>query len=185
MLLSHYTPWGKNQKCSKVLFDLAGAWKRVKYNSNDDPTEWELLASAQKRMQPSHSHKHIFRTKHPHEPRIGYLWSVGPLLFCYIFISSVRIIVGLRGIFERRWIHQPLKTWGSDNWLKWAQMFIGYANMMLELFVVIRSIRTCKFVFFRKNIGNTNALSNDKTRVSTWLMLAHYLQKKQTNSHLF
>jgi len=97
-----------------------------------------------KRVKPSHYLKHIFRTKYSHEPRIGYLWSVGPLLFLHILISSVRIVVDLGGNFERRWIHQKLKTCVSENWLKWDQMFVKFANIMLKFFAVIKSIRTCR-----------------------------------------
>ena len=125
-------------------------------------TNWELLVSATKRVQPSHSLKHIFLTKYPQKPRIGYLWSVGPLLFLHIFISSVRIVVGLCVNFERRWIHQSLKTCVSENWMKWGQMFIKYANMILKSFVVIRSIRTCKFCSTQIFLKNMNAQWNDE-----------------------
>ena len=97
-----------------------------------------------KRVKPSHSLKHIFRTKYSHKPRICYLWSVGPLLFLHIFISILRIDVDLGGNFVRRWIHQKLKTCVSENWLKWDQMFVKFENMMIKFFAVIKSIRTCR-----------------------------------------
>ena len=57
-------------------------------------------------------------------------------------------------------------------------MFIKDANMMLESFVVIRSIRTCKSCSTGILKENINALSNDKTRASTWVFLEQNLQKE-------
>ena len=144
ILLSHHTQWQNYKTCLKVLLWTAGEQPQDRYIAHGPP-DWELCESALKSVQPHHSHTHIFPTTYPHKPRVGYLWSVGLLFFLHMFISSVRIVVSLSGIFERRWIHQSLKTCVTENWMKWGQMFIKDANMMLESFVVIRSIRTCKF----------------------------------------
>ena len=168
----------------KLLFGTRGEQEQVLYHLSGPP-DWELLVSATKRVQPSHSLKHIFLTKYPQKPRIGYLWSVGPLLFMHIFISSVRIVVGLRVNFELRWIHQSFKTCISENWLKWGQMFIKHANMMLDSFIVIRSIRTCKVCLTEYFWKYKKSIKTTKTQGETYLLLAQYLQKKQTNSHLY
>ena len=97
-----------------------------------------------KRVKPSHSLKHIFRTKYSHKPRICYLWSVGPLLFLHILISSERIVVVLSGNSECRWIRNSIGTCVSENWMKRGQRFIKYENMMLKFFVVTKSFRACK-----------------------------------------
>ena len=144
VLLSHHTPWQKNRSCPKDLLETSGEEERVLYLALD-PLDWELRESALKSVQRSHSLKRIFRNKYPHEPRIGYLWSIGPELSLRIFVSSLHIVVGLRVNFERRWIHQSLKTCDSEKWMGWGQLFIKHENMMLKSFVVIQSFRSCIF----------------------------------------
>ena len=183
-LLSHHTPWQKHKQCPKLLKNHSRRLTQGLHIALH-PSDWELHESALKSVQLSHSHKHIFRTTYPHEAKIGYLWSVTSLLLKHIFISSVRIVVGLSVNFERRWIHQSLKTCVSQKWLKWGQMFIKHANMMLKSFVVIRSIRTCKFCSTEYFWRYKNSIKTTKTQFSKWLLLAQNLQKKQTNSHLF
>ena len=183
-LLSHNSQRHFCRVCLKLLTWPRGNHGQVMCHSNGPP-DWELRESAWKSVQLSHSENYIFRTTYPHEPKIGYLWSVGPLLFLHIFISSVRVVVGLSVNFKRRWIHQSLKICVSQKWMKWGQMFIKHANMMLKSFIVIRSIRTCKLClkeYFRKY---KNSIKTTKTRAATQLLLAQYLQKKQTNSHLY
>ena len=163
ILLSHHTPRQNYKRCPKVLLETGGELGQELYLELDLP-DWKLRGSATKRVQPSHSLKHIFLTKYPQKPRIVYLWSVGPQLFLHIFISSVRIVVCLSVNFERRWIHQSLKTCISENWLKRGQIFIKHANMMLDSFIVIRSIRTwkvCSTEYFWKY---KNSIKTTKTQ---------------------
>jgi hypothetical protein len=129
ILLSHHTQWQNYKACLKVLLWTAGEQPQDLYIAIDPP-DLELRESALKSVQLSHSHKHNFRSKYPHDPRIGYPWSVGPLLSSHIFISSVRIVFCLSRNFERRRIHQSQKTYVSENWTKWGQMLIRHENMI-------------------------------------------------------
>ena len=126
-----------------------------------------------------------YLSKYSHEPGIGYLGSVGPLLFSHIFISIERIVLGLSGNSECRWIHQSLETCISDNWMKWGQKIIKHENMKLKFCVVIKSFRTFKSCA-SGNFWKIERLNKTtKTLHSTLMLLAPYLQKKQINSHLF
>ena len=127
ILLSHHTQWQNYKTRLKVLLWTAGEQPQDLYIAHGPP-DWELCESALKSAQPHHSHTHIFPTTYPHKPRVGYLWSFGPLLLIHIFIYSVRIVVGLSENFERKWIRPSTKACVIENIMKWGQML---SNMQI------------------------------------------------------
>ena len=164
ILLSHHTQWQNYKACLKVLLWTAGEQPQDLYIAIDPPD---------------------FRSKYPHDPRIGYPWSVGPLRSSHIFISSVRIVFCLSRNFERRRIHQSQKTYVSENWTKLGQMLIRHENMMIKFIVVIKSIRACTYCSSRNIGGGKKSSIKRQKHVLQHDCCWHHIYERNKKFHTF